>query len=536
MIADRPPDEGGKVVELEVAKKERDKYICYANGCNLIPEIIGAYSDIGRIVLKCSNGHINELDVEEYLKIMDSKENIAPQNNDSGDIEQSELFDSRDIIMEKCKSLSNTIRAHKKVLNDQEKYPDNYSHNQNVINLAESIMEENNGYVLDPNNPNYNITYKIDDIIKEKIEDNKEEENGALIELKEKYFINTEKFHEEEELRLRLKGLNDEKKFRWLKDEGFELISKIRFKNLIEINLANNQITDLTPLDNMLLPYLEIINFSNNLIENIRPIANIVSNDLSEIYLQKNKIKDLAPFLNSNFPSLEIFRVDDNKDAIENQNFKIISKKYQNVIFSEVKKWDYFIHTYNSNLKRYGTTLKDEDYQKLEKLELGSNRCGDIIIKDLYPLINYPNKIKNLILDDNKLHDLSLLNRMPLYNLEFLDLSLNLITNIKFLKKFSERCRHLKTLYLNDNKINDISPLISYKDGKQIIFEELEALTLKCNCLELKDKTTKVIFEILFENRNLTMDYDKNDFQQNDDDEKEEDESDDNDEMIKQEQ
>ena len=34
MIADRPPDEGGKVVELEVAKKERDKYICYANGCN----------------------------------------------------------------------------------------------------------------------------------------------------------------------------------------------------------------------------------------------------------------------------------------------------------------------------------------------------------------------------------------------------------------------------------------------------------------------------------------------------------------------
>ena len=167
---------------------------------------------------------------------------------------------------------------------------------------------------------------------------------------------------------------------------------------------------------------------------------------------------------------------------------------------------------------------------------MGSNRCGDIIIKDLYPLINFPNKIKNLILDDNKLQDLSLLNRMPLYNLELLDLSLNLITNIKFLKKFSERCRHLKTLYLNDNKINDISPLISYKDGKQIIFEELEALTLKCNCLERKDKTTKVIFEILFENSNLTMDYDKNDIQQNDDDEKEEDESDDNDEMIKQEQ
>ena len=156
-------------------------------------------------------------------------------------------------------------------------------------------------------------------------------------------------------------------------------------------------------------------------------------------------------------------------------------------------------------------------------------------MKDLFTLIKYPNCIRYLFLDDNHIQDAFLLNRMPLYNLEVLDLSLNRITNIKFLKKFSERCRHLKTLYLNDNKINDISPLISYKDGKQIIFEELEALTLKCNCLELKDKTTKVIFEILFENRNLTMDYDKNAIQQNDDDEKEEDESDDNDEMIKQE-
>ena len=55
--------------------------------------------------------------------------------------------------------------------------------------------------------------------------------------------------------------------------------------------------------------------------------------------------------------------------------------------------------------------------------------------------------------------------------------------------------------------------MIIYKDGKQMIFEELEFLTLKNNCLDLKDKTTNDILHILLEYENLFMDYEKKDFE-----------------------
>ena len=51
-----------------------------------------------------------------------------------------------------------------------------------------------------------------------------------------------------------------------------------------------------------------------------------------------------------------------------------------------------------------------------------------------------------------------IINRIPLYNKEFLDFSLN----FKFLKKMAKQYKNLKPLYSKDNKINDISPLIKY--------------------------------------------------------------------------
>ena len=136
-------------------------------------------------------------------------------------------------------------------------------------------------------------------------------------------------------------------------------------------------------------------------------------------------------------------------------------------------------------------------------------------MRDLYPLIIYPNKIISLILDDNKLQDASLLSKMPLYNLEFLDLSVNFIINIKFFKKMAKRCKNLKTLYLNDNKINDISPLVKYDENNDVdLIFGLDALTLKNNYLDLKDKTTRDILVKLINSNddkesNFTFDYEK---------------------------
>ena len=126
---------------------------------------------------------------------------------------------------------------------------------------------------------------------------------------------------------------------------------------------------------------------------------------------------------------------------------------------------------------------------------------------DLFPLIKFFNNIKYLILDDNKLQDVSLLSRMPLYHLDFLNLSVNVISNIKFLKELSKKAKNLKTLYLNDNKINDIKPLVKIEENAIIPIFNLESLTLKNNNLDEKDKTVREII-IKFVASNTDTDYD----------------------------
>ena len=305
--------------------------------------------------------------------------------------------------------------------------------------------------------------------------------------------------------------VSNKKCYAQLKDEGFQLLSQITFKNLIGLNLANNEIKDISPLDDMLLPHLETIDLSDNLIENIFPVANLVSEYLADIYLQNNKIKDFGPFLNSEFGYLTFLRVDGNEEAFKKNSFKAVIKKYGNKIMYELKKWDYFASKYNFYLNDKKDDLNAQDYLNQEIFDLGSRRNGEIL-RDLFPLIISPNRIKCLILDDNKLEDVSLLRIMPLFNLEELDLSLNFITSIKFFKRMTKKWKRLQKLYLNDNKINDISPFEKYNDGEKEKEKEktfpssLTILSLKNNCLDLNDSITRNILDKLI-NSNLTFDY-----------------------------
>ena len=89
------------------------------------------------------------------------------------------------------------------------------------------------------------------------------------------------------------------------------------------------------------------------------------------------------------------------------------------------------------------------------------------------------------------------------------------------MKKIFERCKKLKTLYLNDNKINDISPLMKNNENNSLeLAGGLEALTLKNNYLNLNDKNTLSILEALVEISNdknkkstFALDYEDKDLQ-----------------------
>ena len=186
----------------------------------------------------------------------------------------------------------------------QEKHPDNYINNKNLINLGNQIKNENKNI---SNSIDSNYETLFDDVINE-LKEEKEREETALEILETEYGIYLKEHYQNKNFCLILKGSENE--YRILRDGGFGCISQIRFKNLIELNLANNEIKDITYLDNMLLPHLEILNLSNNKITDVKPVANLLSEKLVEIYLQYNDIHSLTPLHKLKFPidSLEIFK------------------------------------------------------------------------------------------------------------------------------------------------------------------------------------------------------------------------------------
>jgi Leucine-rich repeat (LRR) protein len=93
-------------------------------------------------------------------------------------------------------------------------------------------------------------------------------------------------------------------------------------------------------------------------------------------------------------------------------------------------------------------------------------------------------------------------------HLEILDLSLNQICSLKFLEgmKFEK----LKTLYLNNNKINNISPLMKInedvKNADKIYLPKLSIISLKNNNFDPKEEGNKAILRNLKNNKKITSD------------------------------
>ena len=477
-----------KLNQKEIGRSNNDfkSQICDKIHENIsVPEVLDTFCGAGKIILKCHNcinAKKKEVNVEEYFEILKSKKaSISESFGTFEPINNSEdgISNYRTVIKDKIEELLYIIKFYVFMLREQEKFPYIYYYYQSLINLEEFIKEENK------------ISFGLDYILENSKKYKKFEMDEIFEKLRRDYEINLKDFYMKKNFQLKLKG---EKMPHKLGDIGFKLVSNIIYKNIIEINLSYHKIRDICYLNNMFLPHLEVINLSYNEIIDITPVANLLSKYLKEIYLQNNEINDLVPFMNSKFPDLEILRVDNNIKAFNKKSFKDLINKYKKIIFYETINNGDFENKYDEIF----------DFSSY-KLELGSRRCGDIILIDMYGLIEYPNRLEYLCLDDNRLTDVSILNKMPLYQLRLLDLSLNFITNIKFVKKMSERFTRLETLYLNCNKISDISLLIKNND---IIFPNLKVLTLRSNKLDIKDGNTYLILNLLIRKHESGNDFD----------------------------
>ena len=108
-------------------------------------------------------------------------------------------------------------------------------------------------------------------------------------------------------------------------DTKLELLSGVEFKNLEELNLSHNQITNLLPLENF--KTVKKLNLSFNKINDIEPLKEISEKNkvLKEIDLRNNEIKDVGILKLNIFPLISKISLENNKNLIEKDLKEILN-------------------------------------------------------------------------------------------------------------------------------------------------------------------------------------------------------------------
>ena len=204
----------------------------------------------------------------------------------------------------------------------------------------------------------------------------------------------------------------------------------------------------------MNLPCLEYIDFSENEIEDICPIASLKSDKLKTIILFKNRIKNIESLLISYFPDLEYIDLRDN-------NIENISERFEEKYGTKLIYLKTTIKNFNNKYK-CNIYIKEKKVKYIPEINL-SEKADENILEDLFLSIPPKSLIKSISLVNCKIKDISLLlSILRLDNLKILNLAWNYLTNLRFLEGL--RIRNLSILNLDFNKINDFTPLIKKLD------------------------------------------------------------------------
>lgn len=97
------------------------------------------------------------------------------------------------------------------------------------------------------------------------------------------------------------------------KIKSIDILSQLKFAELIHLFLNSNQIQSIDILKNVNFPKLKELNLSSNQISSIKVLESVNFNDLRELDLSKNEISNLDVFANKRFPQLKELSLDQNK-------------------------------------------------------------------------------------------------------------------------------------------------------------------------------------------------------------------------------
>ena len=454
-------------------------FLCPKCG-KLSPEILNINIEKKNVLFNCQICTENEYFSKNFFNQIDPNDNttmfycIQPNkilfkeyrnnnmnsndNNNSLNMHKSKLKLNKDDIIKikkKNERLKKIIRFNKIMINTCEQYNNNYFYLKSLKNISLALKKEKS---RDSNDLKFLLTCFKNEIGKSK---------KAIDNFNDKKQITIDR--EEESLFLIDKKLND---------ENIECISQIKFNQLKELDLSENEIVSIEPLCNLNLPFLEFLNLSHNKIKNIKPLGEINLKKLKYLLIHNNEIIDINFLQESNFPKVEIVSIENNSINEKSDSFKELVKLYKkskkllvtNKEFGEIKKKYNF--EYNENTK---------------KIEIENKDGGDSMLKEIFIIIIHKNKnkIKELKLKGNKIEDPSILNRIQFNFLTKLDLSVNSIKNLNFLKQI--KAKNLEELYLNNNDIIDISLLENIRN----YFNRLEKIVLYENKIDPNEPKIK---------------------------------------------
>ena len=176
-----------------------------------------------------------------------------------------------------------------------------------IMNMSNKII----GVHKEGYKDEYNIGSFLNEAIKEFIQqfyyhkdisDNKNDKNIVLNEYNKKYNLDIKDINIE---KLDLSSKN-------IGNEGLEYLSKIEFKKLKNLDLSNNNISNISALKSIKFKNLEILDLSNNKISDIDVLEKVSFKGLKELNLNNNKITNINILEKVNFNELKILNLHKN--------------------------------------------------------------------------------------------------------------------------------------------------------------------------------------------------------------------------------
>ena len=283
------------------------------------------------------------------------------------------IYNKRNFLLKQNEMNNYLINFYEIIIKKYKKDPSNYNNNTNIINLVndmnykiykneELCLFGNDGIKIDINNNNKfrEKEYKQDlEYLLNKVK---------FLEKKILTVFNT-KFNVDltgNELKINLNGKK-------IGDLDLSLLFSVYFQYIEEIDLSNNNISNLNEINGWNFPNLKVLKMGHNKIKNIEPLKKLPSLNIKKIDLSYNIIENVKPLEDVMKKNNKLEKINLKNNLIENietlkknitSNIKEINLQNNKILEKECKEIENIIQNNITKIEEVKKTTKFLIYKK----------------------------------------------------------------------------------------------------------------------------------------------------------------------------